>query len=208
MGTGRRRVLPIDQQQVYRLIPSDAGAHGAKLLKYVVPKLGMKTADRPVDLQVTVVPIRVVAGQRRRWELNPLGAALQAAALPSGSSAQSSSVLARSRTGHRRAALVLRPSQGRVLIRHTPRTCFCRAPRRGIEPGHHAQRGRGSFEDCHAIRHTREANRESSPTEDRGDLVNVCVYDPSRPCCREQFYEYVLLSQNGYHFPHVPHQRC
>ncbi len=52
----------------------------------------------------------------------------------------------------------LRPSRGRVLIRHTPRTCFCSAPRRGIEPGHHAQRGRGSFEDCHAIRHTRRAS--------------------------------------------------
>ena len=52
----------------------------------------------------------------------------------------------------------LRPSRGRVLIRHTPRNVFLFAPRRGIEPGHHAQRGRGSFEDCHAIRHTRRAS--------------------------------------------------
>ena len=66
--------------------------------------------------------------KKRRWESNPLEAALQAAALPSGSSAKSTSVLARSRTGHRRAALVLRPSQGRVQIPHTPRTCFCSAP--------------------------------------------------------------------------------
>jgi hypothetical protein len=37
-------------------------------------------------------------GQRRRWESNPLDAALQAAAVPSGSSVNCSSVLARNRT--------------------------------------------------------------------------------------------------------------
>ena len=35
----------------------------------------------------------------------------------------------------------LRPSQGRVRIRHTPRTCCFRVPCRGIEPGHRPQVG-------------------------------------------------------------------
>ena len=65
--------------------------------------------------------------QKRRWESNPLKAALQAAALPSGSSATSFSVLARSRTWSSTFA------RSRA-IRNTPRTCFISAPCRGIEP--------------------------------------------------------------------------
>ena len=59
--------------------------------------------------------------QRRRWESNPLKAALQAAALPSGSSATSFSVLARSRTWSSTFA-------GSRAIRNTPRTCSFQRP--------------------------------------------------------------------------------
>lgn len=54
------------------------------------------------------------SGRKRRWESNPLEAALQAAAVPPGSSAESVSTLARDQTwaGHRRAAVVA--SHGRV----------------------------------------------------------------------------------------------
>ena len=43
-------------------------------------------------------PGRIIASKERRWESNPLEAALQAAAVPSGSSVTLFSVLARSRT--------------------------------------------------------------------------------------------------------------
>ncbi len=88
--------------------------------------------------------------QRRRWESNPLKAALQAAALPSGSSATSYSVLARSRTWSSTFA-------GSRAIRNTPRTYFISAPRRGIEPGHRAQQGPAVSRTAMRIRHTRRA---------------------------------------------------
>ena len=50
----------------------------------------------------------------------------------------------------------LRPSQGRVLIRHTPRTISLSAPPRNRTPS-------CRFEDCHAIRHTRRASSVSRP---------------------------------------------
>ena len=69
--------------------------------------------------------------QRRRWESNPLETALQAVAVPSGSSVRLHQV---SSPGIEPG---LRPSQSRVRIRHTPRTYICchrSAPCRGIEP--------------------------------------------------------------------------
>ena len=74
--------------------------------------------------------------RERRWESNPLEAALQAAALPSGSSATSFSVLARSRTWSSTFA-------GSRAIRNTPRTFSFSAPPRN-------RTSSGSFEDCHA----------------------------------------------------------
>ncbi len=83
--------------------------------------------------------------QRRRWELNPLEAALQAAAVPSGSSAQSSSVLARSRTWSSTFA------RSRANPAHSEDVFLFSAPPRN-------RTSSGSFEDCHAIRHTRRAS--------------------------------------------------
>lgn len=88
--------------------------------------------------------------QKRRWESNPLEAALQAAAVPSGSGAKSFSALAGNRTGTMRS-MVLRRSHSRVLIRHTPRTLQS-APRRGIE------RASCRFVVCRALRYTRRAS--------------------------------------------------
>ena len=90
---------------------------------------GTHVADRLVKGQggVRRWPSRILLSKRRRWESNPLQTALQAVAVPSGSSAQSSSVLARSRTWSSTFA-------GSRAIRNTPRTCFISAPRRGIEP--------------------------------------------------------------------------
>ncbi len=83
--------------------------------------------------------------QRRRWELNPLEAALQAAAVPSGSSAQSSNVLARSRTWSSTFA------RSRANPAHSEDVFLFSAPPRN-------RTSSGSFEDCHAIRHTRRAS--------------------------------------------------
>ena len=66
--------------------------------------------------------------KRLWWESNPLGTALQAAALPSGSSAKSFSVLARSRTWSSTFA-------GSRAIRNTPRTCFIQRPAEESNPG-------------------------------------------------------------------------
>ncbi len=88
--------------------------------------------------------------KRRRWESNPLEAALQAAAVPSGSSA----TLSVSSPGIEPG---LRPSQGRVRIRHTPRTYSRSAPRRGIEPRLAVSK------TAVLIRHTRRACQVSRP---------------------------------------------
>ena len=74
-----------------------------------------------------VVRTRQLDGQRRRWESNPLQAALQAAAVPSGSSAKLSSVFARSRTWSSTFA------GSRANPPHYEDDC-CSVPRRGIEP--------------------------------------------------------------------------
>lgn len=68
-----------------------------------------------------VVQTRQSDGQRCRWESNPLEAALQAAAVPSGSSATSVSVLARDRTWSATFA------KSRAF-RHTPRTFVFQHP--------------------------------------------------------------------------------
>ncbi len=91
-----------------------------------------------------VVRTKQLDSQRHRWESNPLETALQAAALPSGSSATSFSVLARSRTWSSTFA-------GSRAIRNTPRTCISSAPRRGIEPRPAVSRTAMLF------RHTRRA---------------------------------------------------
>ena len=65
--------------------------------------------------------------QRRRWESNPLKAALQAAAVPSGSDVVHQASSPGIEPGPR-------PSQSRMRVRHTPRTCCFRVPCRGIEP--------------------------------------------------------------------------
>ena len=83
--------------------------------------------------------------KERRWESNPLEAALQAAALPSGSSAKSSSVLARSRTWSSTFA------GSRANPPHSEDVFHFSAPPRN-------RTSSGSFEDCHAIRHTRRAS--------------------------------------------------
>ncbi len=83
-------------------------------------------------------------GQKRRWESNPLEAALQAAAVPSGSSAKLS-------VSSPRVELGLRPSHGRVLIRHTPRTFCISAPPRNRTPS-------CRFVVCRAIRYTCRAS--------------------------------------------------
>ena len=71
---------------------------------------GSREARAPLDGRHR----RFSLSKRRRWESNPLKAALQAAALPSGSSATSFSVLARSRTSGTAAQRWSRPSPGRV----------------------------------------------------------------------------------------------
>ena len=75
--------------------------------------------------------------KRRRWESNPLEAALQAAAVPSGSSAKSSSVLARSRTWSSTFA------GSRANPPHSENMFLSSAPPRN-------RTSSGSFDDCHA----------------------------------------------------------
>ena len=82
--------------------------------------------------------------KKRRWESNPLEAALQAAAVPSGSSAKFFSVLARSRTWSSTFA------GSRANPPHSEDVFPFSAPPRN-------RTSSGSFEDCHAIRHTRRA---------------------------------------------------
>ena len=113
--------------------------------------------------------------QRRRWESNPLQAALQAAAVPSGSSVNSQMSSPGIGPGPR-------PSRGRVRIRHTPRTRESRVNSQNVRhlfvsgsrlltldsrPFNTSPRSRTSscsFEGCRAIRHTRKAIRQSIPT--------------------------------------------
>ena len=92
--------------------------------------------------------------QKRRWESNPLEAALQAAAVPSGSSATLFSALARSRTWSSTFA-------GSRAIRNTPRTCSRSVPRRGIEPRPAVSR------TAMLVRHTRRAFIASVSTRTR-----------------------------------------
>ena len=98
-----------------------------------------------------------MAIERRRWESNPLETALQAAAVPSGSSAMSFSVLARSRTWSSTFA-------GSRAIRHTPRTCFISVPRRGIEPRPAVSK------TAMLIRHTRRASFKCLDQDSNLDL--------------------------------------
>ena len=92
--------------------------------------------------------------RERRWESNPLEAALQAAAVPSGSSAKLSSVLARSRTWSSTFA------GSRANPPHSEDVFLFSAPPRN-------RTSSGSFEDCHAIRHTRRADCQSVSTRNR-----------------------------------------
>ena len=69
-----------------------------------------------------VKPLLVVSFKRRRWESNPLQAALQAVAWPSGSSVK--------QVPSPGIGPGPRPSRGRVRIRHTPRTVESRSESR------------------------------------------------------------------------------
>jgi hypothetical protein len=89
--------------------------------------------------------------KKRRWESNPLKAALQAVALPSGSSAVLVSVLARSRTWSSTFA------GSRANPPHSEDITQSSAPPRNRTRAPCAAWS-GSFEDCHAIRHTRRAS--------------------------------------------------
>ncbi len=96
-------------------------------------------------MALAVGPAVSMLPKRRRWESNPLEAALQAAAVPSGSSATLSSVLARSRTWSSTFA------GSRANPPHSEDVFLFSAPPRNRTSSR-------SFEDCRAIRHTRRAS--------------------------------------------------
>ena len=98
---------------------------------YQLVRSPRSVATKPA-IEVGELPADLV--QRRRWESNPLEAALQAAAVPSGSDVVHQASSPGIEPGPR-------PSQSRMRVRHTPRTCFLRVPCRGIEPGHRPQVG-------------------------------------------------------------------
>ncbi len=112
--------------------------------------------------------------------VEPTSIGLQPIAVPSGSS-----VMSVSSPGIEPGP---RPSQSRVRIQHTPRTCCLSVPHQGVEPRltvpktavrpSHSQgmlssspsRNRtwsNSFGSCHAIQHTHEPNSKSIPTWNR-----------------------------------------
>ena len=100
--------------------------------------------------------------QRRRWESNPLKAALQAAAVPSGSSATLSSVLARSRTWPSTFA------GSRASPPHSEDLLFSALPRNRTSSG--------SFEDCCATPvhlQGKRLDQESNPGTDRRLVVDL-----------------------------------
>ena len=72
-------------------------------------------------------PGRIIASEETPVGVEPTWTGLQPVAVPSGSSVKSSVSSPGIEPG-------LRPSHGRVLIRHTPRTFLTLAPYRGIEP--------------------------------------------------------------------------
>lgn len=94
-------------------------------------------------------PRKAALLKRRRRESNPLTTALQAVAVPSGSSVE---ILRLASSPGIEPGL--RPSHGRVPPPHSEdKLRFIRA----AMPRSRSRTSSGSFEDCHAIRHTRGA---------------------------------------------------
>ena len=114
---------------------------------------GTHTANRRQDGAMCAVgPAVSSLPKRRRWESNPLEAALQAAALPSGSS--------RHPVSSPGMEPGLRPSQGRVQDPPHSEDCFAQRP---AEESNLVLQIR----DCRAIRHTRRAYCQSVSTRNR-----------------------------------------